>query len=207
VEIGAIQIAENQMDHDALLAEYHALRAEILNRQGIQHQILSLAILAIGTLITVGIQSHQAALALLYPFFAFFLASAWRAQDRGISQIGEYIRVRIENALPSMGWEGFMAKARKKRIIESFTFFAARGVFLGTEILAVVVGLVLTSPLKDPLLTISNIQIPDFGNAVDALFVLAIITTCLTAAILARNPVVQVPPYLKQTAAPPATQD
>jgi len=191
-------------DNDALLAEYQALRAEILSRQSIQHQILSLAILAIGTLITVGIQSHQAAIVLLYPVFAFFLATAWRSQDRGISQIGEYIRVRIEKALPPMDWEGFAAQARKKRKKVSFTIFAASGIFLGTEILSIVVGLVVTTPLRDPLLNINGILISDYGNTVDGLFVLAVITTCLTAVILARNAVVQVPPYSKQVPTPPA---
>jgi hypothetical protein len=192
------------MDHEALLAEYQALRAEILNRQSIQHQILSLAILAIGTLITVGIQSNQVALVLLYPIFAFFLATAWRSQDRGISQIGEYIRVRIEKALPPMDWEGFAAQARKKRKKVSFTIFAATGIFLGTEILSVIVGLVLTQPLKDTLLNINSILIPDYGNTVDGLFIVAVITTCLTAIVLARNAVVQVPPYSTQVPASPA---
>src|SRR5579859_4948694 len=85
------------------LAEYQALRAEILNRFNVQHQLFSLAIIAAGTIFVASIQNPNptvgAILILGYPVLSLFLAAGWGHQDRRVWQAGTYIRERIETAL------------------------------------------------------------------------------------------------------------
>src|SRR5690348_4312225 len=82
------------------LAEYATLRAEILKRFEVHFQLVSLAIVAAGTLLFAGVQSADrrvgAVLVLSYPFLAFLLAAVWGHSDRRIGQLGAYIRERIE---------------------------------------------------------------------------------------------------------------
>ena len=45
-----------------LISEYSALREEIVKRIEIQHQLLSLALIATGTILTIGFQTSNATL-------------------------------------------------------------------------------------------------------------------------------------------------
>jgi hypothetical protein len=78
-----------------LLAEYRELRSEILKRSELQHQLVSIALVAFGTLAAVGLRDAPSAL-LAYPMLAAFLATSWAYNDIQIAQLGAYIRYRIE---------------------------------------------------------------------------------------------------------------
>jgi sucrose-6-phosphatase len=132
---------------DFLLAEYAALRAEILNRTEIQHQLISLALIAAGTFLTVGLQGSPT-VTLAYPILAVFLAAAWAQNDTRVHQIGLYIKKRIEKRIleAGLGWEHAVPSTRIGRL-GSLTLLASRGVFVGTEIMAVSIRLLkLTFP-------------------------------------------------------------
>ena len=73
-----------------LLAEYDALRGEILKRSEIQHQLLSFSLAALGALMAVGLKDSPSAL-LAYPILVLFLAVGWVYNDLQIAQIGLYI--------------------------------------------------------------------------------------------------------------------
>lgn len=128
-----------------VLAEYKALRDEILKRKETQHQFASFALIALSTVIAFGLQTKNATLILLYPILAMFLAIAWANQDRSVMLIGAYIRSRIEPKVgkDNMGWEHFVyayySKAEKR--VGSLNILAMRGIFLATELLAIFVGL------------------------------------------------------------------
>ena len=80
-----------------LKEEYQVLRGEILKRTELQHQLISIALLAFGSLLALGFGkdgSPQATLA--YPLLTVALAAAWSQHDIRIRQIGEYIRDNIE---------------------------------------------------------------------------------------------------------------
>jgi hypothetical protein len=126
------------------LAEFQALRAEILDRSNGQRQVLSLAIIAVGTLFAASVQSanaEQSALLLLgYPILALFLASGWGHHDRRIVQIGRYIHSHIEEALGKdangqyyLGWEHHPLPG-------ALEYVTARGIFVGTQLFAIVVS-------------------------------------------------------------------
>lgn len=124
------------------LAEYRELRAEIVKRIDIQHQLISIAVIAPGTLLAVGIQSHSALLVLLYPVFAMFLSAAWSHNGRRAWTIGHYLSQRIEafGATDFMAWEGYFRDLSNKRRMGRLNFFASQGIFVGTQLLAILVG-------------------------------------------------------------------
>jgi hypothetical protein len=60
-----------------LITEYSALRSELVKRMELQHQLISLALIAAGTFLSVGLEADSTIMILIYPFLAMFLASAW----------------------------------------------------------------------------------------------------------------------------------
>lgn len=128
-----------------LLAEYGTLRDEILKRSEIQHQLLSFSLAAFGALIAVGVKDAPSAL-LAYPILVLFLAVGWTYNDLQIAQIGMYIKYRIEPQLMTSGggWQHTLLSQRASREIGSLIKFATRGMFWGTEILAICLYLVKT---------------------------------------------------------------
>jgi hypothetical protein len=136
-----------------LLAEYEALRAEILKRTEIQHQLISLALIATGTFLATG----SATARLAYPILAVFLAAAWAQSDIRIEQLGAYIEKRVEERLlgDNLGWEHFCKPLHDTPKLRSLAHFASRGVFCGTQILTVLVSFLTTSfPTEDIVLLV-----------------------------------------------------
>jgi hypothetical protein len=122
-----------------LLAEYAQLKAEILKRSEIQHQLISITLVALAGLAAVGLRDSPSAL-LAYPMIALFLGASWSYHDIQIAQIGIYIRYRIEEALvgSDIGWEHRTTEAGSaSRQIGAMTKFATRGILWGSEYLAI----------------------------------------------------------------------
>jgi hypothetical protein len=157
-----------------VLAEYKALRDEILKRKETQHQFASFALIALSTVIAFGLQTKNATLILLYPILAMFLAIAWANQDRSVMLIAAYIRSRIEPKVgeDNMGWEHFVyayhSKAEKR--VGSLNILAMRGIFLATGLLAMVVGL----------------SIATFSTTIALIFAVDIVSILITIIILRR---------------------
>jgi hypothetical protein len=121
-----------------LLAEYAQLKGEILKRSEFQHQLISIALVALGALITVGVKDAPAAL-LAYPMLALFLSAAWSYNDAQIAQLGIYIRYRIEDQLVGggLGWENAIPSDCVSKIIGARIRYATRGILWGSEFLAI----------------------------------------------------------------------
>ena len=64
-----------------VVAEYSALREEILQRMRTEAQLTTFALVALGTLLAAGVQFKNADLILVYPFVALALAIAWAAWE------------------------------------------------------------------------------------------------------------------------------
>jgi hypothetical protein len=78
---------------------------------------------------------------MLYPLLALFIAAAWTHNDFRVGQIGQHIKENIEQQLPGMSWEFCLLERYAKvphPIYRRFTEVTALGVFIGTDILAVV---------------------------------------------------------------------
>ncbi len=125
---------------DFLLVEYGALRDEILKRIELQHQTLSLGLVAFGTLIPLGLQTLSPIVILLYPIIILFLSASWAQSDLRTGQIGTYIRQSIEPVLSNekLGWENRHTKSVVIGIFGSLSMFSARGLFLVTQIFVVI---------------------------------------------------------------------
>jgi hypothetical protein len=160
-----------------LLAEYNALRDEILKRSEIQHQLISFALAALGALVAVGVKDSPSAL-LAYPILVLFLAISWTYNDLQIAQIGLYLKYRIEAPLlaSGLGWQHAILSQRPSREIGSLAKLATRGMFWGTQILAV--GLYL---LKNPRPRTMHLGVP---TVEDVLLMISIIASAFTVWIL-----------------------
>ena len=136
---------------NALLHEYDALRAEVLKRIEIMYQISTIALIGPGTLFAFGLQTKNASLILLYPLFSMLLAIMWSNYDRRCRQLGSYIKGQIEARFGEeiMGWEHFMDSSRSKHwFFDWGNLWASLGIFVGTEILALVVGIPMVAATK-----------------------------------------------------------
>lgn len=130
-----------------LIQEYNALRAEILKRTEIQHQLLSFAVIASGTFLTIAFKDDGSrTVVLVYPILSMFLSIAWCHSDILIRQIGTYIRKRIEGRFLGntfegkllFGWEAHLHALRSAdRSRLDLPLVVALGIFVGTQVLLV----------------------------------------------------------------------
>ena len=126
-----------------MMKEYDALRAEVLKRIEVMNQVASLALIVPGTIFAFGFQTQDATLILLYPLLALVLSLIWSQSDRRAREIGYYINTRIESRFEgAMGWEHFMDSTRTAhKLFDLDAVWAATGIFAGTEVLAILVGI------------------------------------------------------------------
>lgn len=160
---------------DFALVEYSSLREEILKRIELQHQLVSLALIVAGTIATVGVQFDSAITLLAYPFIAFCLASLWIRNNASMRQIGSYIMLNIETLFDSdtIGFEHkqpYMQLTSIHRHFGSLERLTARGVFVGTQIVTLVIAY--------PLLTYTFVNI--------MMMVISVLSIILTMLLISR---------------------
>ena len=127
--------------HTELLAEYSALRSEILQRMDMRQQMLTFTLIIAGSILSLGVQTNISPLVLLlYPILALFLAMAWMHSDVRIWEVAEYMEKHIEPRLDGIGWETYIHNKDRGRAFRPVEITAA-GVFLITEVLAVVLAI------------------------------------------------------------------
>ena len=186
--------------HDFRLAEYAQLKGEILKRSEFQHQLISIALVALGALAAVGLKDSPSAL-LAYPMLALFLGASWSYNDIQIAQLGVYIKYRIEDQLigQGFGWEhrsGVSESASNE--IGALAKFATRGILWGSEFLAI--GLYLLKRLS------IGWPIPAERKGELVLFIVSVAATAFTMRIMrSRDPLVKamVESMQKPVGAPP----
>lgn len=122
-----------------LFKEYDQLRNEIMTRTGIQHQIISLTLVATGTFIVL----ESTLVKLFYPILAMFLALTWMQNDIRIGQIGYYICHKIEPKEPKIGWEHFYRRRPDLAVGGSFAHLASQGILCGTQVFVLLACLLL----------------------------------------------------------------
>lgn len=123
------------------LAEYSALREEIIKRIELEYQLISLSLATFGILCGVGLQSHSALVVSLYPLLCVWLTLAWVNSDTSILYIAQYIKNEIEAPFGenNSGWEHYFENQKK----HASSTFSVLGVFAGTSILSLGIGIVL----------------------------------------------------------------
>jgi hypothetical protein len=136
----------NEKDNEAdfLKQEYQALRGEILKRTELQHQLISIAVVAFGSLLAIGFGKDGSPRAVLaYPLLTVALSAAWSQHDIRIKQLGTYINEHIEAELAGKGkgWEHLLARsgAENERVGKR-AIWSTRTILLITPILAVILA-------------------------------------------------------------------
>jgi hypothetical protein len=100
-------------DRAGLLAEYAALRTEILKRIEVRHQLTAITLTATAAFLSTAIVwSDNSTVALVLPLLIPCLALMWVHNDTRVGDIAKYIRTHIETALPVMSWETEMERRR-----------------------------------------------------------------------------------------------
>jgi hypothetical protein len=138
---------QSERENAFLLAQYTSLREEVLKRIELQHQIVLGALVAVGTILTVG--ATESSILLVYPFLALFLALAWSQNDHRNRQITQYLAACEERFLSdaSIGWEHRRSSSRLW-IFGSRKVFAARGIFIGSQVLTLLLYWIKTSTIS-----------------------------------------------------------
>jgi hypothetical protein len=126
-----------------LIAEYNALREEILKGSEVQYQLIALTLTAFGLILTVGLQAKNVSILLVYPILALFLATVWTNTQARNAGIGAYIRKNIEPraAEKAIGWESYLHQTWTWREFRGITSAGSSAIFIITELLAIFVGL------------------------------------------------------------------
>jgi hypothetical protein len=153
--------------------EYSALRDEVLKRIELRTQILFGTLALAGVLF--GFASSTPVGILSYPIIAFFLAAAWSQNEIGMKRTSNFIRLQIESRVPGLSWEGYRQKnvqaLTKVRGIRLATL-SASGVFVGTQMVALLIGFA----------NVASFAIFDWIVAIIAI-VLTLTTTALLVAV------------------------
>lgn len=139
--IGEPGTQQPDMNAPFRVAEFSALRQEIIKHIDLQHQLLALAVVVTGSLITIGLQANAgvgAAALFMTPVLTAALASALGAHEQAIGIVAEYIRTQLEAHAIGQGWESYLfAKSKHVSGVEAAPYF---GLFLTAELGAVVLG-------------------------------------------------------------------
>lgn len=127
------------------LQECASLHDEINTRLAQRGNLFTFTIITAGSLLSLG-ASANAEIALFYPVLSLFLAAAWSNEDRKIGSLSAYLHER-EQFYGIAGWETYHRVTRKKPGLFPVNWqpfhtlsFATRGVFLSTQVLAILVG-------------------------------------------------------------------
>jgi len=177
--------SHNRMNAELIIAEYNALRDEILRQADRQVQSVTIAVIALGTLVATGTQFKSAALIFIYPLLASALAAIWAAEDRGIQATGAYIWKVIEEkraGVQNMSWEHFVAN--NPGMFRTNHRNAIRLYFVGSAIAAIILGI--SIPQQSYILTAfaAGAYLPQSVSSDDVLLLIAVISVMITFIIL-----------------------
>ncbi|WP_250030162.1 hypothetical protein [Paractinoplanes maris] len=101
-------------EHESALAEFTALRAEIVARQNIQQGLLSLQLTAAGALFSLALSgAGRSAALLILPLITYMLAGRHVSHSYACQSIGTYIRTKLSARVRGgLGWEHWLKAHR-----------------------------------------------------------------------------------------------
>jgi hypothetical protein len=170
-----------ELQRTFFLSECEFLHDEINTRMGQRGNLFTFTIITAGSLLSLGATTN-AQIALFYPILSLFLAAAWSDEDGKIGALGAYLHDQ-EARYDLYGWTSYHRPRHKPSsffpanvlnlLPSSLLSVATRGVFLSTQLLAILVGVVNANQHKD------------LGDiSVWPLLVIAIIAMVITAFVI-----------------------
>ncbi|WP_155830418.1 hypothetical protein [Glycomyces tenuis] len=108
--------ADEPDGHEGPLAEFTALRQEILERVKAQQQLLTLQLTVTATIFGFAIsQEDMTAVMLIVPFSSYLLCGRLVAQHFGTVRVAEYIDTRLSDRIPGgLHWESWLRRGPYK---------------------------------------------------------------------------------------------
>ncbi|MEV4622474.1 hypothetical protein AB0J74_27660 [Asanoa sp. NPDC049573] len=138
---------DTALGQEAALAEFNALRTEIMGRQGNAQQLLSIQLTVSGALFSLALSSPgRSAVLLILPLITFMLAGRHVAHSYACLSIATYIRTELSSrVVGGLGWEEWLRshRARPRRNQPFNPLFIS---FPGISALAIVGSLVSVTP-------------------------------------------------------------
>lgn len=148
---------------DGSVREFTALRAEILVRIALQNATLLLLLPLLGGAIALMIVAPQRAwiAALGYGVLAGAAGLVWIHNAARTTQIKYYMRLVLEPAVaPEAGWERWHARHRVAGVLGSRWRISTIGVFVGSQIAAVVLAALVAGLDRLPAAALLAIVVP-----------------------------------------------
>lgn len=114
VAMGAHLPSEVPPGQDAAIAEFNALRAEIVARQNSQQGLLSIQLTAAGALFSLALSgAGRAAVLLVLPLVTYMLAGRHVSHSYACLSIATYIRTKLSSRVSGgLGWEEWLRAHR-----------------------------------------------------------------------------------------------
>lgn len=181
------------------LAQFNALRDEIIKRAEFEHQLIALTLAAAGTLAAVGLTVDGSSLALLvYPVLTAFISIGWLFNNFRIQQMGYYIREKLEPAYSGLGWEQFLKSKASDKVRPGNTGLWRKwlspqtlpiGIFCVSPLVFLILALpqlALCWPVPDPTCTNSPVATWTAVTLLITDFILILITTFVLHRFTAR---------------------
>ena len=133
------------VDIENIRLEYSALKESNSKTIGRRDQILGLALTLASGLFAAAI-AHPTipSIALIYPPIAMFLSIEWSYAYILNILMASYIREHIAIQLPEIGWEFHLKKWRDQHQGRFRIFALHSGVFISSQLIAMVIGLTIT---------------------------------------------------------------
>lgn len=103
-----------------------------------QSQLVSLAVVALGTMLSFGLQLRNSTLVFVYPFLALILGIAWLNHSHAISRCAAYLSQELEPRYGAgiLGWEQFVR--RNPLRFGMLGYWGVRSVFMASSFTAVI---------------------------------------------------------------------
>ena len=163
----------NAMD-ELLKMEYNALRDEKLKLIEMRQHVVEITITLASAFLGIAfIKEAHPEIAMIYPPIAFFLAIGWVQLDYRIDTLSKFLRTRIEKyyrciCFENWAYEGKRELEREQGKIWRYVFLSHYGVFLFTQLFALLIGVltvdtstktIISSPNLNPLVVLAIIDV------------------------------------------------
>lgn len=135
-----VMVSSPGAEHDRtqlLVAEYAALRNEILTLVELQFKITASTVISLGTVLSVGVQTKNPAIVLVHPILSLIMGINWLHHTFRIHRIAAYLRDRVEAPAGHdvIGWETYVK--RTPLPIGRASYWGLRAAFVASSLLAV----------------------------------------------------------------------
>jgi hypothetical protein len=141
--------AHAELQRTFFLSECTILHDEINARMAQRGNLFTFTIITAGSLLSLGATTNPR-IALFYPVLSLFLAAAWSDEDGKIGALGAYLHDQ-EARYDLDGWSSYHRMRKQKTrlwlgglqrfVPRSLLGLATRGIFLSTQVLAILVAL------------------------------------------------------------------